>query len=71
MTGSVYKIVEIIGTSSESWEQAAKLAVERAGQSLRDLRVAEVVANDIVIENGSIQAFRTKLKLSFKYEGSE
>ncbi len=71
MTGSVYKIVEIIGTSTESWEQAAKLAVERAGQSLRDLRVAEVVANDIVIENGSIQAFRTKLKLSFKYEGSE
>ncbi|WP_088346073.1 MULTISPECIES: dodecin family protein [Rhodomicrobium] len=71
MPGSVYKIVEIIGTSTESWEDAAKVAVERAGQSLRDLRVAEVVANDIVIENGSITAFRTKLKLSFKYEGGE
>lgn len=71
MPGSVYKIVEIIGTSTESWEDAAKVAVQRAGQSLRDLRVAEVVANDIVIENGAITAFRTKLKLSFKYEGSD
>ena len=71
MTGSVYKIVEIIGTSTESWEDAAKIAVQRAGQSLRDLRVAEVVANDIVIEAGAITAFRTKLKLSFKYEGSD
>ena len=68
MSGSVYKIVEIIGTSTESWEDAAKIAVQRAGQSLRDLRVAEVVANDIVIEAGAITAFRTKLKLSFKYE---
>jgi dodecin len=70
MANSVYKIVEIIGTSSESWDDAAKTAVEKAGESLRDLRVAEVIANDLVVENGKVQAFRTKLKLSFKLEGS-
>ncbi|MGB0085026.1 MAG: dodecin family protein [Rhodomicrobiaceae bacterium] len=69
MTDSVYKVVEIIGTSSESWDQAARVAVERAGHSLRDLRVAEVVETDLVIENGKVQAFRTKLKVSFKMEG--
>ena len=68
MPGSVYKLVEIIGTSPNSWDEAAKIAVERAGSSLRDLRVAEVVANDIVIENGKVQAYRTKLKMSFKLE---
>ncbi len=68
MADSVYKVVEIIGTSSESWDQAARVAVERAGHSLRDLRVAEVVENDLVIENGKVQAFRTKLKVSFKME---
>ncbi len=68
MTDSVYKVVEIIGTSSESWDQAARVAVERAGHSLRDLRVAEVVETDLVIENGKVQAFRTKLKVSFKME---
>lgn len=69
MPNSVYKVVEIIGTSSESWDHAAKMAVEKAGESLRDLRIAEVMANDIVIENGKVQAYRTKLKLSFKLEG--
>jgi flavin-binding protein dodecin len=70
MPSSVYKVVEIIGTSSESWDHAAKMAVEKAGESLRDLRIAEVVANDLVVENGKVQAYRTKLKLSFKLEGS-
>jgi dodecin len=69
MAESVYKVVELVGTSTESWEQAARVAVERAAQSLRELRVAEVVEQDLVVENGKVQAFRTKLKLSFKYEG--
>ena len=68
MAESVYKIVELVGTSSESWEKAARTAVERAAKSLRDLRVAEVVEQDVVIEKGKV-ASRTKLKLSFKYEG--
>jgi flavin-binding protein dodecin len=70
MPSSVYKIVEIIGTSSESWDHAAKIAVEKAAESLRDLRIAEVVANDVVVEDGKVQAYRTKLKLSFKLEDS-
>ncbi len=65
---SVYKIVEIVGTSPESWDKAAAAAVERAGSTLRDLRVAEVTAQDVVIENGKITAYRTKLKVSFKFE---
>jgi flavin-binding protein dodecin len=69
MADSVYKVVEVVGTSTESWEKAAKTAVERASKSLRDLRVAEVVEQDVVIEKGKITAYRTKLKLSFKYEG--
>ncbi len=69
MTESVYKVVEVVGTSTESWERAAKAAVERAAKSLRDLRVAEVVEQDIVIENGKVASYRTKVKLSFKYEG--
>jgi flavin-binding protein dodecin len=69
MAESVYKVVEVVGTSSDSWEKAARVAVERAAKSLRDLRVAEVVEQDIVIEKGKISAFRTKVKLSFKYEG--
>jgi flavin-binding protein dodecin len=71
MAESVYKVVELVGSSSESWEKAAKAAVERAGESLRDLRVAEVVEQDIVMENGKVSAYRTKLKLSFKYEAKE
>lgn len=66
MADSVYKVIELIGTSTESWEQAARVAVERATQSLRDLRVAEVVEQDLVVEDGKVQAFRSKLKLSFK-----
>jgi flavin-binding protein dodecin len=68
MAESVYKVIELVGTSSESWEQAARVAVERAAQSLRELRVAEVVEQDLVLENGKVQAYRTKVKVSFKYE---
>ena len=68
MAESVYKVVELVGTSSESWEQAARAAVERAAQSLRDLRVAEVVEQDLVVEDGKVQAFRSKVKVSFKFE---
>ena len=69
MRDSVYKIVELIGTSQESWEKAARIAVDSAAESLRDLRIAEVIAQDLVIENGKVVAFRTKLKVSFRYEG--
>ena len=69
MPESVYKVVELVGTSTESWEKAAKAAIERAAKSLRDLRVAEVVQQDVVIEKGKVAAYRTKVKLSFKYEG--
>jgi flavin-binding protein dodecin len=69
MAESVYKVVELVGTSNESWEKAAKAAVERAGQSLRDLRIAEVVEMDMQIKNGKIDTYRAKVKLSFKYEG--
>ena len=71
MAESVYKVIELVGTSSDSWEKAAKAAIERASQSLRDLRVAEVVEQDLVIERGKVEAFRTKLKVSFKYEGKD
>ena len=70
MSDSVYKIIELVGTSPESWDKAAANAVERAAKTLRDLRVAEVVEQDIVIEDGRIAAYRTKLKVSFKFEGS-
>jgi hypothetical protein len=69
MPESIYKVIELVGTSGESWEKAATAAVERAAQSLRDLRIAEVVEQDLVIEDGKVRAYRTKLKLSFKYEG--
>ena len=68
MSDSVYKIIEIVGTSSESWDKAAANAVERAGSSLRDLRIAEVTDQDVVVENGKVSAYRTKLKVSFKFE---
>ena len=71
MADSVYKVIELIGTSSESWEKAAAAALERASQTLRDLRVAEVEKLDIQWEEGKIVAYRAKLKLSFKYEGPE
>ena len=70
MPDNVYKIIELVGTSEESWEKAARAAVERA-QSLRDLRVAEVVEQDLVIEKGKVVAYRTKVKVSFKYEGKD
>ena len=70
MPQSVYKVIEVIGTSKTSWEDAAKMAVELTGQHLRELRVAEVMAQDLVISaNGKVEAYRTKLKVSFKYEG--
>ena len=65
---SVYKVIELIGTSSESWERAARTAVERAAESLRDLRIAEVTAQDVQLKDGKVELFRTKLKVSFKYE---
>ncbi|HEY6670052.1 MAG TPA: dodecin family protein [Methyloceanibacter sp.] len=70
MPQSVYKVIEIIGTSTKSWEEAAKNAVELAGEHLRELRVAEVIEQDLVITDGKVEAYRTKLKVSFKYEGS-
>ena len=69
MAESVYKVVELVGTSTESWEKAARTAVERAAKSLRDLRVAEVIEQDLVIEKGKVTSYRSKVKLSFKYEG--
>ena len=66
-TEGIYKIVEVIGTSSTSWEDAAKRAVETASKSLRDLRIAEVVKQDMTIENGKVSAYRTRVMLSFKY----
>ncbi len=68
MAESVYKIIELVGTSSESWEKAAAAAVARASSSLRDLRIAEVSDLDLQIENGKVTAYRAKLKVSFKYE---
>jgi hypothetical protein len=68
MPESVYKVIELVGTSTESWEKAASAAVERASKTLRDLRVAEVVEQDLVIEDGKVKAYRTKLNVSFKYE---
>jgi len=68
MADSVYKVIELVGTSTESWEKAAAAAVEQAAKSLRDLRIAEVVEMDVQIDDGKIRAYRTKIKLSFKYE---
>jgi len=67
MSDSVYKVIELIGTSEKSWEDAARLAVEKAAKSLDDLRVAEVVEQDLKIENGKITAYRVKVRLSFRY----
>ena len=70
MFDSTYKVIELVGTSPESWEKAAASAVEKAAKTLRDLRIAEVVEQDMQIENGKVAAYRTKLRLSFKFEGS-
>jgi flavin-binding protein dodecin len=69
MSESVYKVIELVGTSPESWEAAAANAVNRAGKSLRDLRIAEIVDLDMHLEDGKVKAYRAKVKVSFKYEG--
>jgi flavin-binding protein dodecin len=68
MADSVYRVTEVVGVSSDSWEQAAKSAVETVGQSVRDLRIAEVIRQDVTIEDGKISGFRVRLGVSFKYE---
>lgn len=69
MSESVYKIIELVGTSSESWEKAAANAIAKASETLRDLRIAEVTAMDLHVKDGKIESYRTKLKVSFKFEG--
>lgn len=69
MAESVYKVIELVGTSTESWEKAAQAAVNRAGKSLRDLRVAEIVELDMQLKGGKVEAYRAKVKVSFKFEG--
>ena len=71
MGETVYKVIELVGTSTESWEKAAAAAVELASKSLRDLRVAEVTQLDMHLDNGKVLAYRAKVKLSFKYEGGD
>jgi dodecin len=71
MAESVYKIIELVGTSTKSWEEAAAGAVKRASKSLRDLRVAEVEKLDLVIEDGKVTGYRARLKVSFKYDNKE
>ncbi len=69
MAESVYKVIELVGTSSDSWEKAAKAAIAKASKSLRDLRIAEIVELDMVLKNGKVEAYRAKIKVSFKFEG--
>ena len=69
MAESVYKVIELVGTSTESWEKAAAAAVKRASKTLRDLRIAEVLQLDMHLNNGKVESYRAKLKVSFKYEG--
>ncbi|HTR20702.1 MAG TPA: dodecin domain-containing protein [Gemmatimonadales bacterium] len=69
MPESVYKVIELVGTSTESWEKAAAAAIKRAAKSLRDLRIAEVSALDIQLKDGRVEHYRAKVKVSFKYEG--
>jgi dodecin len=71
MTDSVYRVTEVIGVSDESWEAAARNAIEVAGRTLRDLRIAEVVREDVTIENGQVTSFRVRLNISFKYESGD
>jgi hypothetical protein len=67
MAGSTYKIIELVGTSDQSWEEAARTAVETAGESLKDLRIAEITKLDMTIENGKVAMFRARINVSFKY----
>ncbi len=69
MAESVYKVIELVGTSTESWEKAAAAAISRAGKTVRDLRVAEVSQLDVQLNDGKVETYRAKLKVSFKYEG--
>ena len=69
MAESVYKVIEIVGTSTESWEKAAKAAVTRAGKTLKDLRIAEIKELDLQLKNGKVEAYRARLSVSFKYRG--
>lgn len=71
MAESVYKIIELVGTSTESWEKAAAAAVSRAAESLRDLRIAEVTQLDLQLKDGKVEAYRAKVNVSFKYEGGD
>jgi flavin-binding protein dodecin len=71
MADSVYRVTEVIGTSTEGWAEAAANAVETAAKSVRDLRIAEVIREDVAIEDGKIKAYRVRLAISFKYESSE
>lgn len=71
MADSVYRVTEVIGVSSESWEDAARSAVETAAKSVRDIRIAEVIRQDVAIEDGKVKSYRTRLAISFKYEASE
>ncbi len=71
MAESVYKVIELVGTSTDSWEKAAAAAVQRAAGSLRDLRIAEVVELDMQLDEGQVRAYRARVKVSFKYEGGD
>jgi len=71
MPDSIYKVIELVGSSPESWDKAAENAVERAGKHLRDLRIAEVSDLDMHLEDGKVEAYRAKVKVSFKYEGDD
>ena len=71
MADSIYKVIELIGTSTESWEKAAEAAVTQAAQTIKDLRIAEVVEMDIQLEEGKVVRYRTKIRVSFRYHGAE
>ena len=71
MPDFIYNVIEFVGTSTELWEKAAKAAVDMAAKTLRDLRIAEVVEQDLQLKDGKVEAYRTKLKISFKYEGKD
>jgi flavin-binding protein dodecin len=71
MADSIYSVIEIVGTSTKSWEDAAKTAIDTAAKTLKDLRIAEVVKQDVTIENGKVTSFRVRLNISFKYHGKK
>jgi dodecin len=71
MTENVYKVIELVGTSTESWEKATATAIDRASKTLRDLRVAEVVKLDVQLKNGKVEAYRSRISVSFKYESDK